>query len=90
MGFSHGGAQAATGSLREEAAAYRYTDKPFAAAVTGSRVYAVYVDQAFDGAERERVALAVRQWNHVLNGFVQLRPLLLPSNASDRTLAQLR
>ena len=90
IAFSHGAAHAATGSLREEAAAYRYTDKPFAAAMTSSRVYAVYVDQAFDAAERERVALALRQWNHVLNGFVQLRPLLLPSNASDRTLAQLR
>ena len=63
IAFSHGAAHAATGSLREEAAAYLYTDKPFAAAMTGSRVYAVYVDQAFDAAERERVALALRQWN---------------------------
>ena len=47
---------------------YRYTDKPAPAAATGSRAVTVYVDRDFDPAERERIGLALQQWNHVLNG----------------------
>ena len=31
------------------------------------------VDGDFDPTERERVGLAIEQWNHVLNGFVRFR-----------------
>src|SRR5208282_4786487 len=44
----------------------------------------------FVPAERERIALALEQWNHVLNGFVRFRPTLLPPDPSDQTLAQIR
>jgi hypothetical protein len=56
----------------------------------GVRTLPVYVDREFDAAAREQIGLALQQWNHVLNGFVQLRPALLPSDLSDRTMAQLR
>jgi hypothetical protein len=67
---------------------YRYTDKPAAAA--SSRTLIIYVDRDFDPAERERIGLALQQWNHVLNGLVRLRPTLLPPDPSSQTLAQIR
>ena len=82
-------AAAATGHTRHDTAAYRYTDKPPAAALA-SRTLTVYVDGDFDAAERERIGLALRQWDHVLNGFVRLRPVLLSADASDGAVAQLR
>jgi hypothetical protein len=69
---------------------YRYTDNPSAAAAMPARTLTVYVDGDFDAAERERIGLALRQWNHVLNGFMHLRPVLLPADASERAVAQLR
>jgi hypothetical protein len=82
-------AHAAPGSPSDDVSAYRYTDKPSAAAMS-VRTLTVYVDRNFDAAAREHIGLALQQWNHVLNGFVQLRPTLLPSDPSDRTVAQLR
>jgi hypothetical protein len=82
-------AAAATGEPRYDTAAYRYTDKPLATAMA-ARTLTLYIDGDFDAAERERIGLALRQWNHVLNGFVRLRPVLLPADASDGALAQLR
>lgn len=70
--------------------AYRYTDKPAPAAAAGSRTLTLYVDRDFDPAERERIGLALQQWNHVLNGLVRLRPTLLPPDPSSQTLAQIR
>ena len=68
-----------------DTSAYRYTDKPAPAAAAGSRTLTIYVDRDFDPAERERIGLALQQWNHVLNGFVRLRPALLPPDPSDQT-----
>ena len=82
-------AAAATGEARYDTSAYRYTDKPSAAA-TAARTLTIYIDGDFDAAERERIVLALRQWNHALNGFVRLRPVLLPADASDGAAAQLR
>jgi hypothetical protein len=82
-------AAAATGQPRYDTSAYRYTDKPSAAAMA-VRTLTVYIDHDFNDSERERIGLALRQWNHVLNGFMRLRPVLLPANASDGATAQLR
>lgn len=74
-----------------DTSAYRYTDKPAPASLSaGSRTLTVYVDRDFGPAERDRIALALEQWNHVLNGFVRFRPTLLPPDPSDQTLAQIR
>jgi hypothetical protein len=86
-------ARAAVGSAPRDydTSAYRYTDRPApAAAAAGSRTLTVYVDRDFDPAERERIGLALKQWNHVLNGLVRFRATLLPPDPSDQTLAQLR
>ena len=70
---------------------YRYTDKPAPAALSaGSRTLTVYIDRDFDPAERERIGLALKQWNHVLNGLVRFRASLLPPDPSDQTLTQIR
>lgn len=82
-------AAAAAGEARYDTSAYRYTDKPSAAAMA-ARTLTIYIDGDFDAAERERIVLAVRQWNHALNGFVRLRPALLPPDASDGDTARLR
>ena len=82
-------AAAATGEPRYDTSAYRYTDKPSVAAMA-TRMLTVYIDGDFNDSERERIGLALRQWNHVLNGFVRLRPVLLPADASDGAVAQLR
>ncbi len=66
-------AAAATGEARYDTSAYRYTDKP-SAATMAARTLTIYIDGDFDAAERERIGLALRQWNHALNGFVRLRP----------------
>ena len=89
-------ARAANGSAPRDygrpsdTSAYRYTDKPAPAAAAGSRTLTVYVDRDFDPAERERIGLALQQWNHVLNGLVRFRAALLPPDPSSQTLAQLR
>jgi hypothetical protein len=82
-------AAAATGQPRYDTSAYRYTDKPSAAAMA-VRTLTVYIDHDFNDSERERIGLALRQWNHVLNGFMRLRPVLLPADASDGAVTQLR
>src|SRR5437016_2313951 len=72
MVLSYEAAHAATGAPPDDVSAYHYTDKPSAAAMGGVRILAVYVDRGFDAAAREHIGLALQQWNHVLNGFLQL------------------
>lgn len=87
-------ANAANGPSQEPApgaksgAGFRYTDN--AAPAPTRRVISLYVDRDFNGAERERIALAVRQWNVALNGFIQFRTGLLMDNPSPQALAQIR
>ena len=82
-------AAAAPGQPNYDTSAYRYTDKPSAAAAAGRRIV-LYVDGNFGPAERERIGLAVQQWNHALNGFVQLQAALLAREETDRSLSRLR
>ena len=89
--------RAATGPVQRDygrdydTSTYRYTDKPAPAALSaGSRTLTVYVDRGFDPAERERIGLALQQWNHVLNGLVRFRASPLPPDPSDQTLTQIR
>ncbi|MDI1287665.1 MAG: hypothetical protein PSV46_24995 [Reyranella sp.] len=65
-----------------------YTDH--AAPAATRRVISLYVDRDFSDAERERIALAVRQWNVALNGFIQFRLGLLAPNPQPQLLAQIR
>jgi len=67
---------------------WRYTSHPSPAS-TG-RVVELYVDRDFSDYERERMLSAMRQWNYVLNGFVQFRARLLPGDPQPTMLAQIR
>ena len=68
---------------------YRYTDKPASTAAVRRTIDIYVVEDEFDTAERERVGLALQQWNHVLNGYVRFRILSLSGAPSEATLTQL-
>jgi hypothetical protein len=68
---------------------YRYTDKPASAAAVRRTLDIYIVEDEFDAAERERIGLALQQWNHVLNGYERFRILSLPGAPSEETLTQL-
>ena len=68
---------------------FRYTDKSAAAATVGRTIDLYIVEEQFDAAERERIGLALQQWNHVLNGYVRFRVLSLQGDPSDESLTQL-
>ena len=68
---------------------FRYTDKSAAAATVGRTMDIYIVEDQFDAAERERIGLALQQWNHALNGYVRFRVLSLPGDSSDESLTQL-
>lgn len=75
-------------SRGDQPSALRYTDH--AAPAVPRRVVSLLVDRDFSDVERERIALAVRQWNIALNGFIQFRLGLLAPNPQPQTLAQIR
>jgi len=82
-------ANAATERDRDSGyAGYQYTNHPTRAS-TGRSV-ALYVDTDFDERERQHIVSAMRQWNYVLNGSVQMRAKLLPDDPSPSTLSQIR
>jgi hypothetical protein len=67
---------------------WRYTDN--ASPVSIGRVVSLHVDRDFDDLERQRIVSAMRQWNYVLNGFVQFRATYLPNDPTPAMLAQIR
>jgi hypothetical protein len=68
---------------------FRYTDKSAAAATVGRTMDIYIIEEQFDAGERERIGLALQQWNHVLNGYVRFRVLSLQGDPSDESLTQL-
>ena len=55
---------------------FRYTDKSAAAASRPPHdSTSISSTMQFDAAERERIGLALQQWNHALNGYVRFRVL---------------
>lgn len=67
---------------------WHYTDHA-APAATG-RTLSLFVDRDFDENERARIVSAMRQWNYVLNGFIQIRARTLPDNPTRELLAQIK
>jgi len=67
---------------------WRYTSHP--SPVSTGRVVDLYVDRDFSEYERDRLLSAMRQWNYVLNGFVQFRARVLPGDPQPMMLAQIR
>ncbi len=88
IGLSCLPASAATERDRGPPPSLHYTNHPSRFSTT--RGLALYVDSDFDDGERQRIALAIRQWNYALNGFLQFRASLLPDNASPSAIAQIR
>jgi hypothetical protein len=58
--------------------------------VSVGRTVNMLVEREFDAHEREHILSAIRQWNHVLNGFVRIRARLMPPDASDETVARFK
>ena len=67
---------------------WRYTEN--AAPVSTGRVVSLYIDRDFDDFERQRIVSAMRQWNYVLNGFVEFRASYLPDDPTPAMLSQIR
>lgn len=67
---------------------WRYTEN--AAPVTNGRVVILYVDRDFNDYERQSIVSAMRQWNYVLNGFVQFRAKVLPPAPTREMLADIK
>ena len=67
---------------------WRYTSHP--SPVSTGRELDLYVDRDFNDYERQHLLSAMRQWNYVLNGFVQFRARLLPAQPTQMMLAQIR
>jgi len=67
---------------------WHYTTRPSPAS-TG-RVVELYVDRDFNEYERQHLLSAMRQWNYVLNGFVQFRARMLPDDPNPMTISQIR
>jgi hypothetical protein len=85
-------ANAATERSRPEpqpASGYRYTSNPSPAS-TGGRPIPVFIDRDFNEFERGRIIASLRQWNHVLNGFMVFEPRHLPPDPSSQTMQQIR
>jgi hypothetical protein len=80
---------AAPGSYaRQPLPPFRYTDH--AQPASTGRTIPLYVDSDFPGVERKAIVSAMRQWNYVLNGYVQFRAHVLPSDADSSEIARLR
>src|SRR6476659_240746 len=67
---------------------WHYTTRPPPAS-TG-RVVELYVDRDFSDYERQHLLSAMRQWNYVLNGFVQFRARMLPDEPNPAMVSQIR
>jgi hypothetical protein len=82
-------ASAATGgSIYPYNDGWHYTERP--SPVSTGRAIDLFVDRDFSPYERDRILSAVRQWNYVLNGFVQFEARLLPGDPTPTMLAQIR
>jgi hypothetical protein len=76
------------GYARQPLPSYQYTDH--AQPASTGRTVALYIDADFPDAQRQAIVSAMRQWNYVLNGYVQFRARTLPQNTNASDIAQLR
>jgi len=76
------------GYARQPLPSFQYTDH--AQPASTGRTVALYIDAGFPDAQRQAIVSAMRQWNYVLNGYVQFRARVLPQNSNANEIAQLR
>jgi hypothetical protein len=67
---------------------WHYTNR--ATPASTGKILDLYVDRDFNEGERQHIVSAMRQWNYVLNGFVQFRARMLPDEPTPMLLAQIR
>ncbi len=75
-------------TARQPLPPYQYTDH--AQPASSGRIVTLYIDGDFPDHQRQAIVSAMRQWNYVLNGYVQFRAHLLPENANSGDIARLR
>ncbi len=76
------------GYARQPLPPYQYTDH--AQPVSSGRQITLYIDSDFPQSQRQAIVAAIRQWNYVLNGYVQFRAHLLPDDTNSADIARLR
>ena len=76
------------GYARQPLPPYQYTDH--AQPASSGRVVTLYIDGDFPEHHREAIVSAMRQWNYVLNGYVQFRAHVLPEGTNSQDIARLR
>ena len=88
--LSSSSANATTGpdSIAPGAQLYGYTNH--ASRVSVGRNLYMYVAHDFEPRDRDRIVSAIRQWNYVLNGFVQIHARLLLGDATPETVARIK
>ncbi len=77
-----------SGYARQPLPPYQYT--AHAQPASSGRVVTLYIDGDFPQAQRQAIVAAMREWNYVLNGYVQFRAHLLPENTGSADIARLR
>jgi hypothetical protein len=76
------------GYARQPLPSYQYTDH--AQPASSGRVVQLYIDGSFPERQRQAIVSAMRQWNFVLNGYVQFQAHLLPEGTNSQDIARLR
>jgi hypothetical protein len=76
------------GYARQPLPPYQYT--AHAQGASSGRAITLYIDGDFPDKQRQAIVSAVRQWNYVLNGYVQFRAHLLPETTTAQDIARLR
>jgi hypothetical protein len=77
-----------SGYARQPLPPYQYTDH--AQPASSGRVVQLYIDGDFPDRQRQAIVSALRQWNFVLNGYVQFQAHLLREGTNSQDIAQLR
>jgi hypothetical protein len=77
-----------TGYARGPLPPYQYTDH--AQPASSGRTVTLYIDGDFPDAQRRAIIGAMREWNYVLNGYVQFRAHLLSADTNSAEIARLR
>jgi len=76
------------GYARQPLPSFQYVDH--APPVANGKVISLYIDGDFPERQRDAIVSALRQWNYVLNGYVQFRAKVLPENTNANDIARLR
>lgn len=90
VGFAFSAMPANAASPRDrEAPPFQYTSHPTNVSAS-TKVVRLFVDRDFDPTERQRIVMALRQWNYVLNDYVRFEAHLLPEDPTGQDIQRAR